>query len=185
MLNTTRPATAPVTTEWWSDSFFDAERSKVLAAWRTGAEADIDEGVRFHKSRAAMTNVANKRLWAKDTGNVLVQPLAGVTTLAGHIELMQYLQDKGGADILPTQIDSQTRTLNFAKAEEAIAASERDGVEHLNGFPIVNHGVRRARKVVEAVNVPIEMRIGTVHPQLPAEIAFAAGMSSMTAGPIY
>ncbi len=185
MLNTTRPATPPVTTERWSDTLFEAERAKVLAAWRTGAEADIDEAVAFHKSRAPMTNVSNKRLWAKDTGNVLVQPLAGVTTLAGHIELMQYLQDRGGADILPTQIDSQTRTLNFAKAEEAIAASVRDGVEHLNGFPIVNHGVRSARKVVEAVNVPIEMRIGTVHPQLPAEIAFAAGMSSMTAGPIY
>ena len=52
------------------------------------------------------------------------QPLAGGTTVGCHIELMRYLQDKGGADILPSQIDSQTRTLNFAAAQEAIAASE-------------------------------------------------------------
>lgn len=169
----------------WSEARFWEERQKVLAGWRTGEEADLDEAVAFHKSRPPLTNVPRKRIWAKETGNVLLQPLAGVTTLAGHIDLMRYLQDKGGADILPTQIDSQTRTLNFAGAEEAIRTSEREGKEHLNGFPIVNHGVRKARQVVEAVEVPIEMRIGTVHPQLPAEIAFAAGMSSMTAGPIY
>src|SRR3974390_1821214 len=102
MLNTTRATTTPVTSERWSNSFFDEERARVLAGGRTGAEADIDEAVAFHKSRPPMTNVSNKRLWAKETGNVLVQPLAGVTTLKGHIELMQYLQDKGGTDILPT-----------------------------------------------------------------------------------
>ncbi len=185
MPNKTAADRPPVSTELWSDGHFDEERSRVLSGWRTGEEVDMEEAIAFHKSRPPLTNVSNKREWAKQTGNVLVQPLAGVTTLGGHIELMRYLQDKGGADILPSQIDSQTRTLNFAAAQEAIAASERDGTEHLNGFPIVNHGVRGARKVVEAVDVPIEMRIGTVHPQLAAEVAFAAGMSSMTAGPIY
>jgi methylaspartate mutase epsilon subunit len=185
MLNKNATSPATISTDRWSDSFFDDQRASVLAGWRTGEEVDMAEAIAFHKSRLPLTNVSNKRQWAKETGNVLVQPLAGVTTLGGHIELMRYLQDKGGADILPSQIDSQTRTLNFAAAQEAIAASERDGTEHLNGFPIVNHGVRGARKVVEAVEVPIEMRIGTVHPQLAAEIAFAAGMSSMTAGPIY
>jgi len=178
---------ASASIDWtaWSDSRFEEERQTVLAGWRTGEDADLAEAAAFHKSRPPLLNVPRKRLWAKQTGNVLLQPLAGVTTLNGHIELMRYLQDRGGADILPTQIDSQTRTLNFAAAEEAIRASEREGKEQLNGFPIVNHGVRKARQVVEAVDVPIEMRIGTVYPQLPAEIAFAAGMSSMTAGPIY
>jgi len=175
----------PVSAVRWDDARFDAERAKVLALWRTGAEVDIPEAVAFHKSRPELANVCRKRAWAKETGNVLVQPLAGVTTLAGHIELMRHLQDQGGADILPSQIDSQTRTLQFAAAEEALKASERSGKEQLNGFPVVNHGVRGARQVVEAVKVPIEMRIGTVHPQLASEIGFAGGMSSMTAGPIY
>ena len=137
MLNTTRAPAASISSERWDDTFFDQERVKVLAGWRTGADVDVDEAVAFHKSRPELTNVSNKRLWAKQTGNVLVQPLAGVTTLAGHIELMRHLQDKGGADILPSQIDSQTRTLNFAKAEEGIAASERDGIEHLERVSLV------------------------------------------------
>jgi len=178
-------ASPPVSAARWDDARFDAERRQVLGLWRTGAEVDIDDAVSFHKSRPPLTNVCRKRAWAKETGNVLVQPLAGVTTLAGHIQLMRHLEAEGGADILPSQIDSQTRTLQFAAAEEAIKASLETGKEQLNGFPIVNHGVRGTRQVVEAVKVPIEMRIGTVHPQLAAEIAFAGGMSSMTAGPIY
>lgn len=168
----------------WDDARFDDARRVVLAGWRTGAEVDLDEAVRFHGTRPELGNVPRKREWARKTGNVLVQPLAGVTSWEGHYELMHYLQDKGEADILPSQIDSQTRTLQFAKAQEALEQSS-PGNEKLNGYPIVNHGVAATRRIVESLNVPIEMRIGTVHPQLPAEIAFAAGMSSMTAGPIY
>ncbi len=175
----------PLSVARWDDARFDEERVRVLSGWATGAEVDMDEAVAFHQKQAPLANVPRKRAWAKDTGNVLIQPLAGVTTLAGHIELMQYLQDSGGASILPTQIDSQTRNLQFATAQKKLEESTSSGNELLNGFPIVNHGVKGTRKVVEAVSVPIEMRIGTVSPQLPAEIAFASGISSMTAGPIY
>ena len=185
MNDATKVAGQTIAAARWDDARFDDERATVLATWPTGAEVDLDEAVAFHKRQPELCNVARKRAWAKQTGNVLIQPLAGVTTLAGHIELMQYLQDTGEADILPSQIDSQTRTLQFAAAQEKLKDSEAQGKELLNGFPIVNHGVFNTRKVVEAVKVPIEMRIGTVTPQLAAEVAFAAGMSSMTAGPIY
>lgn len=175
----------PVSAERWDDARFDAERKKVLALWRTGAEVDIDEAVAYHQKMPDTKNVPKKRLWAKQTGNVLIQPLAGVTTLKGHIELMQHLQDVGLCDILPSQIDSQTRTLQFATAEEKIRESERTGKELLNGFPLVNHGVKGVRTLVDSVKVPIEQRIGTVHPQFAAEIGFAGGMTSITAGPIY
>ena len=185
MNDATKVAGQTIAAARWDDARFDDERATVLATWPTGAEVDLDEAVAFHKRQPELCNVARKRAGAKQTGNVLIQPLAGVTTLAGHIELMQYLQDAGEADILPSQIDSQTRTLQFAAAQEKLKDSEAQGKELLNGFPIVNHGVFNTRKVVEAVKVPIEMRIGTVTPQLAAEVAFAAGMSSMTAGPIY
>jgi len=185
MSKTSTTTNAAVTSERWDDAFFDAQREVALAGWRTGAEVDIDEAVRFHKSRPALSNVPRKRAWARETGNMLIQPLAGVPTLAGHIELMRHLQDDGTADILPSQIDSFTRTQQYAAAEEGIKNSEKSGEELINGYPIVNHGVKGTRQVVSAVDVPIEMRIGTVHPQLAAEIAFASGMSSTTAGPIY
>jgi methylaspartate mutase epsilon subunit len=168
----------------WDDARFDDERKRVLAGWRTGAEVDLADAVAFHRRQPELNNVPNKRAWARATGNVLVQPLAGVTSWEGHNELMHFLQDAGEADILPSQIDSQTRTLQFASAQKALEESS-PGHEKLNGFPIVNHGVAATRRIVESLKVPIEMRIGTVHPQLAAEIAFGAGMSSMTAGPIY
>ena len=185
MTKQTSGAMQQVKSDRWDDAFFDEQRSLVLAGWRTGAEVDLEDAVQFHNSRPPLTNVPRKRIWAKQTGNMLIQPLAGVPTLSGHIALMQHLQDDGTADILPTQIDSLTRTQKYATAEEAIKASEQSGEERINGYPIVNHGVKGTRQVVSAVNVPIEMRIGTVHPQLASEIAFASGMSSVTAGPIY
>lgn len=180
-----QPAAPPVTGARWDDARFDAERARILATWPTGAEVDLAEAVAFHASRPPLTNVARKREWGRRTGNILLQPYGGVTTLKGHTELVRHLADVGGADIVPTTVDSQTRNLKYASAGEALRASEAQGKELLNGFPIVNHGIAGARHVVTSVEVPVELRIGTVVPQLACEIAFAAGMSSVTAGPIY
>lgn len=175
----------PLSAERWDDARFDEERARILATWHTGADIDLDDAAAFHKSRAPLTNVARKRAWAKETGNILLQPYGGVTTLNGQIELIRYLAEQGGADIVPTTIDSQTRNLKYAVAEEQLRASERQGVELMNGYPIVNHGVVKTRQLVQSVDVPVEMRIGTVFPQLAVETGFAGGMSSVTAGPIY
>ena len=184
-INARRDATPPLSAQRWDDARFDAERAKILATWPTGADIDLADAAAFHNSRAPLTNVARKRAWAKQTGNVLIQPYGGVTTLAGQTELIRYLAKEGGADIVPTTIDSQTRNLNYAAAGEALKESERQGAELMNGFPIVNHGVAKTRQLVAAVDVPVEMRIGTVFPQLAVETGFAGGMSSVTAGPIY
>lgn len=169
----------------WTDERFDAERKQVLATWHTGAQVDFDDAVRFHLGQADLANVARKRAWAKEHGEVLLQPLAGYTVLERHIELLQHLEKSGGAGILPSQIDSRTRNCRYELAQEGIDQSIATGTNKLNGYPIVCHGVAGTRQVVEAVGVPIEMRIGTIDPRLAAEIAFASGLSSMTAGPIY
>ena len=171
--------------EHWDDARFDEERARILATWRTGAEVDLHDAAAFHAARAPLTNVARKRAWAKENGVVLLQPYGGVTTLTGQTELIRHVAEVGGADIVPTTIDSQTRNLKYAAAEQALKASEEQGKELLNGFPIVNHGVAATRELVQSVDVPVEMRIGTVVPQLAVEIGFAGGMSSVTAGPIY
>jgi methylaspartate mutase epsilon subunit len=175
----------PETSQRIDEERFLAARPAVLSQWRTGADVDLDEAVVYCRQLSPAKSTARKRAAAKESGDVLVQPLAGFPALGRHIELMQHLQDAGGADILPTQIDSQTRTLQFESAQRALEISERTGEDKLNGFPIVNHGVEGTRKLVESVAVPIEMRIGTVEPRLAAEVAFASGVASMTAGPIY
>src|SRR3990172_7145579 len=177
--------TPPLSAKRWDDARFEQERARILATWRTGSDVDLNDAAAFHRSRAALTNVSRKRAWGKENGTVLLQPYGGVTTLAGQTALIRHLAAEGGADIVPTTIDSQTRNLKYAAAEEALRSSERQGAELLNGFPIVNHGVARTRQLVQAVDVPVEMRIGTVVPQLAVEIGFAGGMSSVTAGPIY
>jgi methylaspartate mutase epsilon subunit len=178
-------ASARISAARWDDARFDDERARILATWRTGDDVDLEEAAAFHLSRPPLTSVARKREWAKKSGAVLLQPYGGVTTLKGHTELVQHLAREGTADIVPTTVDSQTRNLKYSVAEEKLKESERQGLELLNGFPIVNHGVAGARRVVESVEVPVELRIGTVTPQLAVEIAFASGMSSVTAGPIY
>lgn len=54
----------------------------------------------------------------------------------------------------------------------------------LNGFPAVNHGVSGCRRVVESVNVPVQVRHGTPDARLLTEIAYAGGFTSYEGGGI-
>ena len=54
----------------------------------------------------------------------------------------------------------------------------------LNGFPAVNHGLDSCRRIVEALDKPVEIRHGTPDARLLAEISFAAGFNSFEGGGI-
>jgi methylaspartate mutase epsilon subunit len=54
----------------------------------------------------------------------------------------------------------------------------------LNGFPVVNHGVKNCRQIIESVNVPVMLLPGTPFPSTPAEIAFGAGYTGLLGGGI-
>lgn len=101
-----------------------------------------------------------------------------------HIELLTYLQDKGGADLLPTTIDSYTRQNRYKEAEVGIEESIKTGKSMLNGFPAVNHGVAAVRQVVNAIDVPLQIRHGTPDARLLTEIVFAGGYTSYEGGGI-
>ena len=101
----------------------------------------------YHKAMPADRIFSQKLLQAKKEGRTLVQPRAGVPVIEEHIKLLQYLQDNGEADLLPTTIDSYTRQNRYEEAENGIAESIRLGRAMLNGFPAVNHGVAGCRRV--------------------------------------
>ena len=61
-----------------------------------------------------------------------------------HVKLLQFLQNEGEADLLPSTIDSYTRQNRYEEAENGIRESMRLGRAMLNGFPAVNHGVSAA-----------------------------------------
>ena len=167
-----------------SDEEFARLRQEVLAQWPTGKEVDMEEAVAYHKSMPVERVFSKKLLDAKKAGKTLVQPRAGVPVIEEHIKLMQYLEEQGEADLLPTTIDSYTRQNRYEEAENGIAESKRLGRAMLNGFPAVNHGVAGCRQVVESVNIPVQVRHGTPDARLLAEISMAGGFTSYEGGGI-
>ena len=167
-----------------SDEEFARLRQEVLAQWPTGKDVDIEESVAYHKSMPAKRDFSKKLLEAKKAGKTLVQPRAGVPVIEEHIKLMQYLEEKGEADLLPTTIDSYTRQNRYEEAENGISESIRLGRAMLNGFPAVNHGVAGCRRIVESVNVPVQVRHGTPDARLLTEISMAGGFTSYEGGGI-
>jgi methylaspartate mutase epsilon subunit len=166
------------------DDEFARLRKEVLTQWPTGKDVDLQEAVDYHKSMPESRIFSKKLIAAKAAHHTLVQPRAGVPVIEEHIKLMQYLQDEGEADLLPTTIDSYTRQNRYEEAENGIAESIRLGRAMLNGFPAVNHGVANCRRVVESVNTPLQVRHGTPDARLLTEIAYAGGFTSYEGGGI-
>ncbi len=167
-----------------SDEEFSRLRQEVLTQWPTGKDVDLEEAVAYHKAMPENRNFSKKLLDAKRDRRTLVQPRAGVPTIEEHIKLMQYLEREGEADLLPSTIDSYTRQNRYEEAENGIAESLRLDRAMLNGFPAVNHGVANCRKVIESVNVPMQVRHGTPDARLLTEITYAGGFTSYEGGGI-
>jgi len=107
-----------------------------------------------------------------------------VALLDRQIQLLQYLEEQGGADLLPTTIDSYTRQNRYQEAQHGIEESRREGRSMLNGFPAVNYGVAACRRLTESVTAPIQVRHGTPDARLLAEICLAGGFTAFEGGGI-
>lgn len=167
-----------------ADDAFLAERTEVLAQWPTGKDVNFDEAVAYQKAigkEKRFGEVLNK---AQEEGLTLIQPRAGVALYEEHIKLLQYLEDEGGADLLPSTIDSYTRLNRYSEAEKGIQKSVEAGRSMLNGFPAVNYGVEICRKVTSSLKSPVQVRHGTPDARLLAEITIAGGFTSFEGGGI-
>ena len=163
---------------------FFKQREEVLTGWPTGKDVDLDEAVEFLKKVPDEKNFAKKMAWADEQGITTAQPRAGVALINEHIELLQHLQNEGGADFLPSTIDAYTRQNRYEEGERGIIESEAAGRSLLNGFPAVNHGVKGCRQVFEAVDLPLQLRHGTPDSRLLAEVGHAGGFTSNEGGAI-
>jgi Glutamate mutase subunit E (EC 5.4.99.1) len=173
-----------LTADKMSQEEFAHQRQEVLGQWVTGREVDFSEAVAYHKGLPKSKVFALKLLEAKNNRSTYAQPRAGVALLNEHLELMRYLQDEGGADFLPTTIDSYTRQNRYPEAQTGIDESMRAGRSMLNGFPAVNHGVAACRRIIESVSVPVQIRHGTPDARLLAEITLAGGFTAFEGGGI-
>lgn len=168
----------------WTEAEFAKQREEVLGQWPTGKDVDIKEAAEYLKKVPDHKNFAKKLRKAKEQGITLAQPRAGVALVDEHIELLQYLQNEGGADLLPNTIDSYTRQNRYNECEVGIKESIKEKRSMLNGFPAVNHGVENCRRVLDAVNLPLQARHGTPDSRLLAEIIHAGGWTSNEGGGI-
>lgn len=166
-----------------NDAFF-AERKEVLNQWPTGKDIDFEEAVAYQKSIPAEKRFGTKLQKATQEGVTLIQPRAGVALPDKHIELLKYLEDEGGADLLPSTIDSYTRLNRYAEAETGIRKSKETGRSMLNGFPVVNYGQQICRDVTSVLKSPVQVRHGTPDARLLTEISIAGGFTSYEGGAI-
>lgn len=169
--------------KWSKDEFFKV-REEILTHWPTGKDVNLEEAAEYLRNVPEHKNFSKKLKKAKDAGITLAQPRAGVALVDQHIELLTFLQDEGGADLLPSTIDSYTRQNRYNECEVGIQESIKAGRSMLNGFPGVNHGVSGCRKVFEAVNLPLQARHGTPDARLLSEIIHAGGWTSNEGGGI-
>lgn len=169
--------------KWSEQEFFDI-RKDVLNQWETGRAVDLQEAVDYLKSVPESKSFPAKLKYAKENGITLAEPRAGVALIDEHIELLTFLQNEGGADLLPSTIDSYTRQNKYDECELGIQESLKAGRSLLNGFPVVNHGIIGCRKVFEAVNLPLQARHGTPDARLLSEIIHASGWTSNEGGGI-
>lgn len=166
-----------------NDAFF-AERKEVLTHWQTGTGVDFDEAVAYQKSIPKEKRFGERLSAGLNENKTLIQPRAGVALHDEHIKLLQYLENEGEADLLPTTVDSYTRLNRYKEAETGIAKSRETGRSMLNGFPIVNYGVEICREVTSALKKPVQVRHGTPDARLLTEISIAGGFTSYEGGGI-
>lgn len=168
----------------WTEDQFLKEREEVLATWPTGKDVDLEDAIKYLSEIPDEKNFAVKMEKADKEGITTAQPRAGVALIDEHIALLRHLQNEGGADFLPSTIDAYTRQNRYEEGEKGIEESRAAGRSLLNGFPAVNHGVSGCRKVVEAVDLPLQMRHGTPDSRLLAEVGHAGGFTSNEGGAI-
>ena len=157
------------------DDVFSKQRKEVVSMWHTGKEIDLDEAVGYNKSLPDDKNMVRKLKRAKETGEIYAVTGMGKSTVEEHIELLQYVEKEGEAELLAMSPDSFTRYNRFEEVQKHMEESERTGKSKLNGVPIVNIGVSGLRRIVESVNSPISLRGGMPDGRLFAEVLCAGG----------
>ena len=133
------------------DEFYGIRKEILGTSGQQEKTLILDEAVEYHKNMPETKSFSRKLSQAKKERKTLIQPRAGVALIDEHIKLLQYLQDKGEADLLPTTIDSYTRQNRYEEAEVGIKESIHTQKSMLNGFPAVNHGVYGCRQIIENI----------------------------------
>ncbi|MCX8033344.1 MAG: methylaspartate mutase subunit E [Thermoleophilia bacterium] len=159
------------------EDVFMEMRKEVLAVWPTGREVDLEEAVEYQRSLPDSKRFHKILERIHKEGPISLFPRQGTPLLEDEIKLVQSLNELG-IHLLPLTTDSYTRNLELEKVEKGLEETRRTGKPALNGYPIINYGVKNNRKLVEACDGALDPRSSRVGQRLVAEIAFASGMNA-------
>ena len=178
-----RPAVDRVSAPELADARLDLElfheqRSSVLAQWPTGpAAASLEDNAAFLSGRPSLAALQQRARPAP-----LLQPRSGVPLPAPQAELFRAFAS-AGLEVASFQIDSLTRNGFYGQVAEQLASVQAGRQPVLNGFPLVNHGVKAARRIAATVpKTGIQTRHSARDPRLLAEISYAGGVTAFEGG---
>ncbi|MBB4688770.1 methylaspartate mutase [Amycolatopsis jiangsuensis] len=137
------------------------------------------DSARYARDRGVLT-ARDVLARAAASGVPAIQPRCGVGGHAEMLRLLRALEIGAAPDILTLTIDSYTRLNRF---DQALRAVNTDPAA-LNGYPLVTHGWRRGRELIESVSVPVEIRHGSPDARALFEVSVAAGATSFEGGGI-
>jgi methylaspartate mutase epsilon subunit len=163
-----------------SESEFFAQRSKGLSKWPTGKDIDLEDGIRYQLRLPANKNAVKMFQKAENEGRVLVQPRGGICLADQYTNSIRRFQIEGKADIVTAQNDSYTRNERYDMCQKAWENSIKQGRSTLNGVPWANWGVKEARKLIEAIDIPLDGR-GAID-AFTVEVGLAAGATTFLGG---
>jgi len=158
-------------------------RGPVLALWPTGREVDLDEAIAYQKKLPDSKSFHKVTQKLSEEGRTAIFPRAGTGLVEDQISLSQKLVESG-VPFIPVTTDSYTRQLDFEKVESILEEMRKTGRKLLNGYPLINHGVKQTRRIIESVDRgAFNPRLSLKSYPLATEIAFASGMTGIAACP--
>lgn len=138
---------------------------------------DESEVISFIKSQPNAFEALSK---GKQSNRMLVQPRCGVGRHEEMLNIHRIIYNRSKPDLLSLTIDAHTRLLHLDKVAKVLDTKP----ENINGYPLINHGWKKARELVRASKVPIEVRHGSPDGRLLFETSIAAGLTSYEGGGI-
>ena len=169
------------------DEFFE-RRKEVLKQWETGKQvADLNENIAVARELSRGKSYALTLAEHKKNGANVFEPQFGQALTEYMIEGLTYVE--ANSDLYPHGVwtifsDTYTRKADFARAAAGIERSRKEGMNMLNGWPVVCFGVEEARKIMKAVKCPLNLNSADEVAGLQTEIVFAAGWNGGNNNPI-
>ncbi|WP_405879929.1 methylaspartate mutase [Streptomyces sp. NBC_01136] len=119
---------------------------------------------------------------AADAGRLVVQPRMGFAELPVMREGLRGVRAAQATAVGTITLDSYTRVNDHDSARDAL----RTGAE-LNGFPLVAHGPRATRKMLDGLtgaDFPVQVRHGSALPYPLFQAMVEAGIDATEGGPV-